>query len=329
MEFKKAERKQAKLRLALTGPSGSGKTWSALLIASGIGKKIALIDTENHSASLYAGEKEIPPFDALEIDPPYTISKYNEAIRAAIDAKYEVLIIDSITHAWAGEGGILDKKAALDARGGNTYTNWSGMTKEHEQFKSALLNCGIHLIVSMRSKQDYILEETKSGKMAPRKVGLAPIQREGMEYEFTMVLDMAMDHNASISKTRVHSFDGRVFKPSKKTGEELLTWLHEGKESEPEVNKAVEALQVTNGKGSNVIIPTGVSANPAKGESKAFWTITDISGEVLFTQEEGIAQMASFCIDKKNSMRVDYEMKKRSTGDMVKLIVDGATVGKV
>lgn len=224
--FQRAEKKQAKLRLAITGPSGSGKTYSALAIAFGMGKKVALIDTENHSAALYADEFT---FDTLEIDPPYTIAKYLEAIKAAVDAGYDVLVIDSISHAWAGEGGLLEKKSGIDARGGNSYVNWAPITKEHEAFKAMLLHCDIHLIVTMRSKQDYVLAENERGKVAPKKVGLAPIQREGMEYEFTLVLDMGMDHNASVSKTRVRSFDGRLFKPGQETGRELLNWLDSGK----------------------------------------------------------------------------------------------------
>lgn len=233
LAFKKAEKKQAKLRLALTGPSGAGKTFSGLLIASGMGSRIAVIDTENRSAAKYAGELGIPEFDVLEIEPPYTIPKYTEAMKAAIEAGYEVLLIDSISHAWAGEGGLLQKKEALDVRGGNSYTNWAPVTKEHEQFKSALLNCPIHLIVTMRSKQDYVLETNDKGKSAPRKVGLAPIQRDGMEYEFDLVLDVAMDHNASVSKSRLRSFDGRLFTPEKKTGAELLAWLNAGSPAAP------------------------------------------------------------------------------------------------
>lgn len=223
--FQKAEKKQSKLRLVFMGPSGSGKTYSALLVATGIGKKIAVIDTENDSASLYSDEFS---FDALKIEPPYTIDKYMDAIDTAVLAGYDVLIVDSITHAWAGEGGLLDKKGAIDIRGGNSYTNWAGPTKEHEKFKAKLLNCNIHLIATMRSKQDYVVELNDKGKSAPRKVGLAPIQREGMEYEFTMALDLGMDHSAQVSKTRIRSFDGKIFTPSKKTGEELLAWLNLG-----------------------------------------------------------------------------------------------------
>ena len=224
--FRRAERSQVKLKIALTGPSGSGKTMSALLIASGIGKKIALVDTENYSASLYGDRFE---FDTLAFEPPYLVQKYTAAIEAAEQAGYDVLIIDSITHAWAGEGGLLAKKESMDARGGNSFANWGAISKEHEQFKAKLLNCKLHLICTMRSKQDYVLETNEKGKQTPRKVGLAPIQRDGMEYEFTTVLDMAMDHNAVASKDRTGLFDGQIFKPTKKTGEDLLTWLQQAK----------------------------------------------------------------------------------------------------
>jgi len=231
--FKKAERRQHKPKLALTGPSGSGKTYSALLLASGMGKKIAVIDTENGSASLYADMDKGPlkgiKFDVLEIDPPYTIDRYAKAIEAAIVEKYDVLVIDGISPAWAGEGGLLSKKEALDQRGGNSYTNWAGITKEHEIFKASILNADIILVATMRSKQDFVLEVNEKGKQSPKKVGLAPIQRDGIEYEFTVVFDLAMDHNAAASKDRTSMFDGQIFKITKKTGEQFMAWLAGGK----------------------------------------------------------------------------------------------------
>lgn len=225
MSFVKAQRRQAKLKIALTGPSGSGKTYSALSLASGMGKKIALIDTENGSASLYADKFD---FDTVIIEQPYTVAKYSQAVKEAETAGYEVLIIDSISHAWAGEGGLLAEKESLDARGGNSYTNWSAITKKQEQFKSMLLNCDLHLICTMRSKQDYIMETNEKGKQAPKKVGLAPVQRDGMEYEFTTVLDVAMNHEAQASKDRTGLFDGLLFKISKDTGLTLIKWLGGG-----------------------------------------------------------------------------------------------------
>ena len=227
--FKKAERKRAKLKIAITGPSGSGKTYSALQLASGLGKKIALIDTENDSASLYADRFE---FDTVNIEPPFTAKKYIEAIQAAEASGYEVLIIDSLSHVWAGEGGILDRKSAKDNQGGNSYSNWAQFTKEHEELKSKLLYADLHIVGNMRSKQDYILETNEKGKQAPRKVGLAPIQREGMEYEFTVVFDVSMDHSFHVSKDRTGLFDGRIEKMNPKHGEELIAWLNGAKAEE-------------------------------------------------------------------------------------------------
>jgi hypothetical protein len=229
--FKKAERRKAWLKLALTGPSGAGKTYSALLIAKGMGGRIAVIDTENESAQLYAGLAEMPEYDHLSIDPPYTVQKYADAIKAALEAGYENLIIDSISHAWQGEGGLLQQKEELDARGAagsrkdkNNFTNWAPITKQHEQFKAWLLKADVHLIVTMRSKQDYVLADGNR----PVKVGMAPIQRDGMEYEFTTVLDLAMNHSAQATKDRTGLFDSKIFQPSPETGKSLIDWLNGG-----------------------------------------------------------------------------------------------------
>lgn len=224
--FRRAERKQVKLKIALTGPSGAGKTYSALLLAEGIGKKIGLIDSENDSASLYSDRFQ---FESLNLQPPYTITKYNAAIEEAVAAGFDVLVIDSLTHAWAGEGGLLDRKAKLDERGGNSYANWNKMTPEHEALKAKILGANIHIIATMRSKQDYVLELNDKGKQVPHKVGLAPIQREGMEYEFTTVFDIAQDHVAAVSKDRTGLFDGFIAKLTKKVGSDLMTWLQAGK----------------------------------------------------------------------------------------------------
>jgi len=222
--FKPAARSQVKLKLALTGPSGSGKTKSALLLAEGLvpNGRFALIDTENDSASLYADSHH---FDAAPIYPPFTTDKYIKAIRFAEQNGYDVLIIDSLSHAWSGEGGLLQQKEQLDARGGNSYTNWGKMTPLHEQLVSAILHSKIHIVTTMRSKQDYVLQENSRGKQAPIKVGLAPVQREGLEYEFTVVLDIAMNHEAVASKDRTGLFGGKAFRVTKETGTELRTWL--------------------------------------------------------------------------------------------------------
>lgn len=223
--FVKAERKQTKLKLAMTGPAGSGKTFSALLLAKGLGKTIAVVDTENGSACLYSDKFA---FDVVTMNPPFTVEKYLMAIQAAVEAKYDVIILDSITHAWAGEGGLLEQKEQLDARGkGNSYTNWASITKKHEEFKGAMLHAPIHLIATMRSKQDYAQVE-ENGKKTVKKLGLAPIQRDGMEYEFTVVFDVAMNHEAEASKDRTGLFTDKIFKVTEDTGKQLKVWLDTG-----------------------------------------------------------------------------------------------------
>ena len=143
MEFQKAVKKNVFLKLAVTGPSGSGKTFSALAIAEGIGKKIALIDTERGSASLYSQQFN---FDTAVIAPPFTVDKYLAGLKMAMDSGYDLLIFDSISHVWAGEGGLLEEKDLIDKSGkGNSYTNWATITKKHEQFKSAILQAPIHI----------------------------------------------------------------------------------------------------------------------------------------------------------------------------------------
>lgn len=224
--FKKAERKQARLKLAITGPSGSGKTLSALILASSLAKKIAVIDTENGSASLYADKYN---FDVLEITPPYSVEKYQAAIEAAEKAQYEIIVIDSISHSWAGEGGLLDQKEQLDARGkGSGFTNWASITKKQEQFKNHILHSPCHIICTMRSKQEYVLQD-KDGKQVPKKIGMAPIQRDGIEYEFTVVFDLAMNHEAEASKDRTGLYAGKIFKITEDTGTQLNVWLNSGK----------------------------------------------------------------------------------------------------
>lgn len=229
--FTKAERKRVYLKLAITGPSGSGKTMSALRLAFGLGSKIALIDTENGSASLYADKGD---YDVMEIGAPFTVQKYIEGIHAAQKAGYDVLIIDSLTHEWAGDGGLLDQKSAKDARGGNHFSNWAEISKAHESLKSSLLQTPLHLICTIRSKQEYVQEQDDKGKSVVRKVGLAPVQREGMEYEFTTVFDVDMAHNALASKDRTGLFDGEVSRITEEHGARLNEWLLSGKEILPE-----------------------------------------------------------------------------------------------
>jgi len=225
MEIRKAERKKAKLRLGLSAPSGGGKTYSALLLAFGLGGKVGLIDTEHGSGDLYA---HLGDYDIISIEAPYSVSKYREAIKAFETAGYATIIIDSLSHAWAGDGGLLDKQGKLADRGTNSFAAWRTITPEHNALVDSMLQSQCHIIATMRSKQEYVLEINDKGKQTPKKVGMAPVQREGMEYEFTVMLDVDMNHIASASKDRTSLFDGQFFKIEQKTGETLLKWLESG-----------------------------------------------------------------------------------------------------
>lgn len=238
--FTRAKRKKAKLRLALDSVSGGGKTFSSLLIAQGLGGKIAMVDTEHGSGSLYAGLCE---YDIAEMHPPFHPKKYIDAIKSAEEAGYNVIILDSLSHAWAGEGGLLEMhdKATAASRSGNSYTAWREVTPYHNKLVEAILQSSCHIIATMRSKQEYA--QTKDGdKTVIKKLGLAPVQREGMEYEFTVVFDLSQDHVATASKDRTGLFDGSHFVPTVETGEKLLEWLSEGEEAQETTESIPEPL---------------------------------------------------------------------------------------
>mgnify|MGYP001157795136 CR=1 FL=1 len=240
--LRKAERKKAKLRLGIVGPSGSGKTYSSLLIAYGITgdwSKIALIDTENGSGDLYA---HLGEYNVLTLEAPYTPDRYIEAIKACEDAGMEAIIIDSLSHAWAGEGGALDIQGAAAARIGNSWSAWREVTPMHNALVNTMLTSKCHIIATMRAKTEYVQEkDPATGKSIVRKIGLAPVQRDGMEYEFTITMDISTEHIATASKDRTGLFDGQYFKPSIETGKKLLEWLESG--VEPVRNETAEQIK--------------------------------------------------------------------------------------
>jgi len=223
MEFRKAERQKTKMRLGIAGPAGSGKTYSALLIAFGIGEKVAMIDTENGSGDLYA---HLGDYDILRLSAPYTPEKYIEAIKTAEKAGYDTIIIDSLSHAWAGEGGLLDLQGKImDSGKANSYTAWRFVTPKHNALVEAMLQSPSHIIAAMRSKMEYVQSQSTDGKTEIKKVGLAPVQRDGMEYEFTVFFELNHQHVAVATKDRTTLFDGKYFVPSKKTGEVIKQWV--------------------------------------------------------------------------------------------------------
>jgi len=229
MTFIPATKHQSKLRLAIIGPSGSGKTYSALGIATGLanGGKIAVIDTERGSASLYADQFK---FDVLTPD-TFSPLEYVAAIEEAEKAGYAVIVIDSLSHAWASKGGALEMVNLETARSQskNSYTAWRNVTPIQDKMIDAIIGCKVHIICTMRSKMEYVMEKDEKGKTNIRKVGLQPIQREGLDYEFTLCGDMDQDHKLIISKSRCPAFaDAVIEKPGEQFAEGLLAWLNDG-----------------------------------------------------------------------------------------------------
>lgn len=235
LKFTRAEKSQAKARVALVGPSGSGKTLSALLIASGMGKKIALLDTEHSTASKYAGLQSgdvvIPDFDTASLD-SFSPENYIAAIQEAGSSGYEVLIIDSLSQAWAGKDGLLEfvDRRAKQSQTSSTFAAWRDATPKHNELINSILGAPLHIIATMRSKTEYVQEkDERTGKTTIRRIGVQPVQRDGMEYEFDIVGDMDKDHNLIVSKTRMFEIaDSVISKPGRKLGEQIKAWLMGG-----------------------------------------------------------------------------------------------------
>lgn len=237
VEIRKAQRKNVKARIALAGVAGSGKTMSALLLAYGLTNnwgKVGLVDSECGSGELYNGSAveglhlTIGDYAYVAIEPPYTVEKYIEALKAMEAYGAEVIIIDSLSHAWAGDGGLLDSQGKLADKTKNTWAAWRTVTPKHNQLVDNILRSNAHVIVTLRTKANYAQTTDASGKNKIEKLGMAPIQREGVEYEFSIVFDISQDHIASCSKDRTSIFDGLFFKITPDTGRKYLNWSNSG-----------------------------------------------------------------------------------------------------
>ncbi len=240
MEIRKASRKKVKMKMGISAISGGGKTLSALLLAYGITnnwEKIVVIDTENKSAELYADRGG---YYVLPLEAPFTPEKYINAITAAEHNKFEVIIIDSISHEWEGKGGILEISNEMS---GNSYTNWAKLTPRHRAFVDKLLQCDAHVITTVRRKQDYELVTNEKGKLAPQKAGLKEITRDGFEYELTINFELDTKHMVSVSKDRTGLFmDKPEFVITPETGKQILDWCNLGIDVEAERKKTLLSI---------------------------------------------------------------------------------------
>ncbi|SDZ48669.1 MULTISPECIES: AAA family ATPase [Rhodonellum] len=238
MHLRISKRSQARIRIALQGPSGSGKTYSSLLLAYGLvgdWSKIAVIDTENQSADLYAN---LGDYNVISPGLPYTPEKYMEAIQCCENAGMEAIVIDSLSHEWET---LLDIHSNMP---GNSFTNWSKITPRHNHLINKILSSTAHIITTVRSKQDYVLTE-KNGKQVPEKVGMKGVQRDGLEYDFTIVFDINIKHFASASKDRTGIFGSLPdFRITAETGEMIKNWCLSSEPSvEADPKDFLEAIQ--------------------------------------------------------------------------------------
>ena len=231
--FRKATREAVKARIALAGPTGSGKTYTALVLAAALveadGGRMAVIDTEKESALLYANDFE---FDHASLGPPYSPQRYVAAIHAAEEAGYTVVVVDSLSHAWSDEGGVLsivDDEVAR-TKSGNSFAAWRKGTPEQNRLVNALVQSPIHVVATMRTKMAYALEkDERTGRQQVRKLGMEPVQRENIEYEFAVVGELDLDHRLMVTKSRLTNLQDRVvLKPGLAFGRELVVELRDG-----------------------------------------------------------------------------------------------------
>lgn len=249
LTLKKAQRRRVKLKIGISAPSGGGKTASSLILAYGLIKgehpgwsdeeiwdKIAIVDTENGSGELYAGATigttTIGAYNAISLAAPYTSEKYEEAIRACKEADIEVCIIDSLSHVWNGQGGMLEQQSNVAKRTGNTYTAWREVTPKYDRLMQTILQTDMHIICTMRSKTEYVQEKDERGKTTVRKKGMAPQIRDNTEYEYSVYIEIDNDHQAFVSKDRTNTLDGQYFVITPETGKILAKWL-DGATAEP------------------------------------------------------------------------------------------------
>lgn len=239
MQIRKASRKKTKIRLGLSAVSGGGKTYSALLIAFGLcgsWDKVAVIDTENGSADLYA---HLGDYNVIPLSSPYTPERYIEAITACEKAGIEVIIVDSISHEWDGKGGCLEIYEQL----GGKYQHWAKVTPRHNAFIQAILQSSAHVITTVRRKQDYEMSKDGDGKVKVEKAGLKEVTRGEFEYELTANLNLDTRHLASASKDRTGLFmDKPEFIPSIETGKMIAEWCESGVDVNEAINEAVKNL---------------------------------------------------------------------------------------
>jgi hypothetical protein len=290
MEFKKAVKAKQKLRLAIDGVSGSGKTYTALAIATGMGGRVAVIDTEHGSASLYAGRFE---FDSLELS-SFQIEDYIEAMKAAEKEEYEVLIIDSTSHAWDA---LLERVERIADRSynGNSFRAWAEGTPLQRKLIEAMLDYPGHVIVTCRSKSEYAV--TKDGdKTKVKKMGTAAVQRQGFEYEFTMTITMNDTHTGFVTKDRTGKFQDKfIEKPDAEFGRMLVGWLNEG-ETDYKMLCRIKQTEIGN------ILKSEINGVPLFTEAETDGAREKLRGLLTLSDEERLPRIERILEEQKSKL---------------------------
>lgn len=221
--FAPAQPRARYLKLGIQGPAGSGKTDGALALATALaaGGRVACVDTENRSSELFAHRYH---FALLDLKPPFTSARYEAAIQAAVDQGFAAIVVDSLSHQWAGLGGILERQGHAARGSGNAFTAWQPFTKEHEAFKAFLLNAPVHLVCTLRTKTEYVIEKDERGRSVPKRLGTKAIQRDGLEYEFTATIELQTTKRGTSSKDRTEVLGGELNLRDPALGARLQLW---------------------------------------------------------------------------------------------------------
>lgn len=261
LQIKQASKKESKLRLALMGPAGSGKTFTSLSIASELGK-VLVVDTERGSASKYAGT--FPEFDVIELD-TFAPEMFIEAIKLGEQHGYQTIVLDSLSHAWMGKGGVLELHDNAAKRSANSFAAWRDVTPKHNELIDAILQSKCHVIATMRSKTEYVQEKDEKGRTSIKRVGMAPVQRDGMEYEFDVIADLDLDNNFIVGKTRCSALAGKVFKRAGANVAEILKLWLSGEKEKPTRVLPIQPLPATTGPANEFSKNDDSVSNETKG----------------------------------------------------------------
>jgi hypothetical protein len=224
--FRPATRTATRARIALCGPSGSGKTWTALTLAHALGERIAVVDTEHGSASKYVG---VNGWNFETVNPSsFSPKSLTSLLSEAAGDGFDVFVLDTWSHYWMGVDGMLDQ-ADKRATNSNNFSGWKAVRPDEREMIDALIAYPGHVVATLRVKTEWVIEENERGKKVPRKIGLKPEQREGIDYEFDVVGDMDLDNTLTVSKSRIPNLTRAVIQqPGPDLGKTIRSWLEDG-----------------------------------------------------------------------------------------------------